>query len=268
MCFYVKHHIDIFTGIPDVRWEGASCQEVEPVDPDGWSILSRCQYQDMLHHAFLYDFRKTDTFNVYVPAGTHDFGGVSWLNNPYGLIMPISNLANNILPHEIGHAFNLEHTWAGFDGTNCERVTRDITNMNFNADVAGDYVVDTAAVPRFDIEYCWVNGLPYSDCAGRTGNEYYYLNTTTCQYVGSNGGCGGDDYIIFESDVRNFMGYTRCDSPRTFSIGQGVRIHETIEYDISNRFSNTQTTIAALYEPYIGSYPMYFPLMLSSDHVK
>ena len=99
---------------------------------------------------------KLDAFNIYAPHELIRGAGESYLENTV-LAMNASLVAlGTILSHEIGHCFKLHHTFGpGNDRphpTNCERVTRNPNDPEYNADEAGDVVIDTNAVPNFNLE--------------------------------------------------------------------------------------------------------------------
>ncbi|KJJ39715.1 hypothetical protein [Aequorivita vladivostokensis] len=99
---------------------------------------------------------KSDAFNIYAPHELIQGAGESWLKNTK-IAMTGSLIAiGTILPHEIGHCFNLHHTFGPGnsrpDPLNCERVTRIPSDPEYNAHMAGDMVIDTNAVPNFNLE--------------------------------------------------------------------------------------------------------------------
>lgn len=214
---------------------------------------------------------KEEAFNFYIfkPA---DFGGVSggsyknylgahqWFFNNSGLVN-----------HEMGHCFRLWHTQAGFRGANCERVTRDPQNTDYNADEAGDWVTDTNAVPDFRKEHYWeLRDQGYTDEEAEAMYEPYKYINSNCEYFNPEGrDCGGTNppnngtlYEIYPEDVTNIMSYagSTCINQGAFTVGQGIRMREAIIADLDGRFENSETTIASLYEPYKGEYYVSGPL--------
>jgi hypothetical protein len=119
-----------------------------------------------------------------------------------------------ILNHDVGHNLGLRHPFI------CERVTRDPSNPNYNADVAGDYVIDTNAAPNF---YPIMN----------------YVSEDCKTYSGNLTNCHGEQYTnLTESDLKNVMTWTFC--PRIiFTTGQKITIHETLQNCSSKLFNNT-----------------------------
>lgn len=92
------------------------------------------------------------------------------------------------LCHEMGHCFNLLHTF-NFT-TPCEHVTRNPQDANYNADSAGDFVTDTPAVgavaPSFQNCVYQFNPI-YQDCEGTPYQDILpgnYLSSTlsNCGY--------------------------------------------------------------------------------------
>jgi hypothetical protein len=175
--------------------------------------------------------------------------------------MPPVNLTREVMIHEVGHAFALLHPDQGSTSfTNCEHVTRDPNDPDFNADTAGDRVVDTPAVPNFFYEFCDEDPndeFPRSYCLANVEFRSFYLDPDTCEYLGSGDDCLDPpvEYLITPEDVRNIMfsGIPNSCGSNSLTIGQGVRMQETIVAG-NNVLAGIQTTIASLYEPYIGEY--------------
>jgi hypothetical protein len=76
--------------------------------------------------------------------------------------------------HEMGHYFNLAHTFnyteSGNAGTNAENVAR--SGVQKNCDVAGDFVCDTDADPRYNTLLCNNNGNAAGNLTDRFGVAY------------------------------------------------------------------------------------------------
>lgn len=184
------------------------------------------------------NYVKSNAFNVYVPQGySTNYWGYGYYHSKLSTIMTPALTSYGIV-HEIGHNFSAYHTSLNYTGANqpCERVTRDPTNSNYNAHEAGDFITDTAASPPL------------------------FSGVSQCAYTGGGTDCEGDPYQIFPEDVANFMSranYTR-DCIDRFAMGQGIRMRETIDC-WPGVYTLAQVDIAALYEPYKGSYPAYYP---------
>lgn len=50
-----------------------------------------------------------------------------------------------VLDHELGHCFDLLHVFTNFNNSECEHVTRNPLDAEYNANVAGDLIHDTPA---------------------------------------------------------------------------------------------------------------------------
>ena len=173
-------------------------------------------------------------------------------NNPY-----------NILAHEIGHSFGLLHTHGGLNKppapscydpnflTNCEHVTRNSSDPNYNALTHGDKVHDTAAEP----------GL----FSLTTGNQAHCYNIDgNCNYVGINQtDCIGTPYQIDNSVLRNIMSYANVNCATDFTTGQRTRMHYLIENDDITTGESYAPIRAALVQPNnLGG----FDLMVRNSH--
>ena len=185
--------------------------------------------------------------NVYIIKETVCFGGVGY-SDLIGVGQQGLEGVNFV--HEIGHLLDLGHTRGG-NGNNqgdntCEHVTRDPNDINdlddpndtfFNADMRGDRVVDTAAVPDM-----WPNEAPYN----------YDEN---CIYIGDAGDCQGTEYEFTPEDMSNTMGdaYNFNCAAIKLTPGQGVRMRERIaDHPVTNALSSLD--LSPLYEPYKGQY--------------
>ena len=153
---------------------------------------------------------SSDVLNVYIPFrftnNDNSLRGGKWSSNQLSVNM--LNYNTGILPHEVGHILGLLHTHTGEKAVNCEHVTRDESDPNFNAKCTGDRVTDTNAMPKL---------------YGR-----FHLINDDCEYEGELKNCEGEKYQLTELDVRNFMGYTQHACRSIFTVGQGVRVREFI----------------------------------------
>jgi len=185
----------------------------------------------LVDFAELNGYVEENSFNVYVPNDCTDCAGVAKDYNRTSVAVTGERLTDNyVMAHEIGHCFDLIHTFESWESNaECERVTRDSNDGNYNATTNGDRVVDTAAC-----------------------SENY--STEECLYTDSKLNCDDTSYEIFEKDIRSFMGYRHNECRDSFTVGQKIRIREAIAYDELGNFTLAQTDIASLYEPYKGAY--------------
>jgi len=207
-----------------------------------------------------------NAINFYIPRNTVGFAGFG----SSGSLRTVVNAASfenggRVVNHEMGHILGLLHTDSGWIPPNgndsCEHVTREKflpngdLNPDYNADEAGDWVTDTAAVPDFRNERCVELGYeyPYTDCPDNL--KYYYLDEETCTYFGS-----GDDcleplvpYDITEEDVRNLMAYTLGTCGLDLTTGQHIRMRDRIANSIVH-YQTVMNDVSSLYEPYEGVY--------------
>jgi hypothetical protein len=157
------------------------------------------------------DYSKPAALNVYIPYrftnNNNSLRGGKWSKNQFSVNM--LNYNTGILPHEVGHIFGLSHTHAGAKAVNCEHVTRNEEDPDYNARCSGDRVTDTNAIPSL---------------YGK-----FHLIDTQCGYIGNLVDCKGTPYTILEQDVRNFMAYTQHSCRSLFTVGQGIRVREFIK---------------------------------------
>ncbi len=143
-----------------------------------------------------------DVINIYYV----NTDGWNWSCFPYQrsahckdwIIMDIDDIGNaTLLAHELGHYFNLLHTFDGYgDGEteNEEHITRNSSNECYNCPTYGDYLCDTPADNN-----SWNN---------------------SCQWDGDGGdGCSNLD---FSPNANNIMSYSDC--PTVFTSGQHARM--------------------------------------------
>jgi hypothetical protein len=153
---------------------------------------------------------SSEVLNIYVPFRFSNFEnnlrGGKWSSNQLSVNM--LNYNTGILPHEVGHILGLLHTHTGEKAMNCEYITRDESDPDYNAKCAGDRVTDTNAMPNLYGKFHMIN--------------------QECEYEGDIKNCEGELYQLTEKDVRNFMGYTQHACRSTFTVGQGVRVREFI----------------------------------------
>ena len=212
-------------------------------DPDGHFVLENiAQFTAMINWAASNGYKKADAFNVYAYGWSTGFGGVAYMWNT------VSALTSNNLgighnhAHEIAHNLGIYHTRAKGNGSSDkEHTTRDQNDPNntFNATTADDELVDTAA----NTEYYH-------------GGTYPYI-TPACGYDGNETDEEGFVYNISPEDVQNAMSDAHpCVNNNLFTMGQAIRMHESLNSGI---YDHTLTTVSALYEPYAGFYPEYYP---------
>lgn len=239
------------------------------VDPDGYSNISRCQTSLMVNYAIGNENYYPNMLNVYVPWGTTDFGGVALGSPGNKLVTSTGGLTKNTFLHEVGHSLGLSHTDLEWRYSVCEHVSRDIndpcdpgnpTSTCFNANYRGDKVIDTAAMPEFAREYCFINQIPLAECVSPfpDGFRFYYYDIDECKYIGTiepnqRVDCGGTLYQIDEIQSRNTMSYAPGDCKDNFTVGQGIKMKETIA-NSSILQPIKEDDVSSLYEPYVGEY--------------
>ncbi|MEG1265571.1 MAG: hypothetical protein RSC81_02410 [Myroides sp.] len=202
-------------------------------------------------HAIDKNAYDPNAINIYIrrdmEGGAGGAGGnILFLGQSY-----LYNSPYNILAHEMGHNFGLEHTHLGnrpLDGTcympqyhsgNCERVTRDPNDPNYNALTHGDKVHDTAADPGLFSSQIG----SFAHCYNLDGN---------CNYIGNQVDCTGTPYQLDNSVLRNIMSYGSVTCATDFTPGQRTRMHYLIDNDDSSHPNYTidfSPVRAALVDP-------------------
>lgn len=161
--------------------------------------------------------------------------GIGYLPGTVSFFTYNSFLTTTLL-HEIGHNFNLEHTYNLSGTANCELVT------GVNAETAGDFVADTPATPLilpssdYSSSCSYVNTLKLKDCQG---NEFKDVILTNI--MGHDNPCRDLDENLQANEVH-------------FTKGQENRMRLHIQKFIDNEqnmygYNKARTTIDKLYEP-------------------
>src|SRR5690606_29958696 len=238
------------------------------IDSDTYYIID-FNAGELYGHSGIFDYaannnyKKADAFNIYVTYSTIGFAGAAEQRSKVNIAVNGFNLVNGSLAHEIGHCFDLKHTFVNWRNNACEHVTRDVSDSNYNADERGDIITDTAAMPDFLTEHYWeLIDLGYThQQALAMYIPYKYVDPVTYEYIGTGKDCQENPYDIEPIDVKNIMAYGPAapQYSKKFTTGQKIRMHEAIDEDEFGEFGAAATTIASLYEPYKGSYPLYYP---------
>lgn len=185
-------------------------------------IVSDQSYNGSYINNIKYTEYDATALQIFVP-NDYFARGQAWFDEAKNVTRR-DQIDTGILIHEVGHNLGLRHTHRGWQSSNlCESVTRDVNDPDYNADVAGDYVIDTNAAPEF-YQYLYL-----------TPNCQYYDDD---EYVGDGEflHCDDEPYNLDIEDIQNFMAWTHC--PETiFTTGQKIRMHETIQ-NCQSTFSN------------------------------
>jgi len=169
------------------------------------------QFSSMVINMRNMGFAKDDAFNVYVSNEYSGFAGIiEEYHNTFIGISSAQLLNSGTLEHEVGHCFNLLHTNEDTIGSRCESAIRDPNNLYYNADIAGDFVIDTAAGYKF----------------GATD-----IDPDTCTMIAVKEDCYGFWYKIPSSLLHNFMTISTPCEKTHLTDGQFIRIRKAIERD-------------------------------------
>ena len=236
------------------------CMDLQEVDPEGYGNLHVCQIGDFFDFTQNPDFENPNAINIYVPYTTSSFAGVGTPSSGKIAISLVS-LSRMTWVHEMGHVLNLQHTQKLFRSDQyCERVTRNVADSIYNANDHGDAVHDTAAVPDFAREDYWDlidAGVP-PNVADTLYERHRYIDSITNEYTGAGRDCYDRLYEIYLPDTENIMSYTKSSIMSELTVGQGLKMRKTF-VDFSQFYEPHTTDVAALYEPYKGEYPNYYP---------
>ena len=169
-----------------------------------------------------------DAINVYITKTLYGgaFGYANYFDNAIAVNESVMWYSEELLAHEVAHALGIMHTigpWNENDMpnvpngmgsiSNCEHVTRDPNDPNYNADTSGDYVRDTAADP----------GLV------RDSTKLSYNMDTNCNYIGSQINCDGTNYQVDNALISNLMSFGGQNCKTGFSVGQVERMHYAMD---------------------------------------
>ncbi len=216
------------------------CNNYQVLDPTGYGMIRRCQINSFFTYAHN-NYKHPNAINIYAPYATENYRGAASYSRSSAIVKP-QDFSNYVNPHEIGHLFALQHT-----RSTTENVPRNPSHPHFNANVTGDWVVQTAAINTF---------------TGPNGT-FPFVNLQTCVYTndGTQKDSEGNDYNPSPQDVSNIMsdcGPCMLQYPYFFP-EQGHKMRNQI-LSYPSKFQPLQNTIASLYEPYKGEYYIVGPL--------
>jgi hypothetical protein len=245
------------------------------IDINGFNTIDNfCQLDQLRDFALANEFMPDNYINVYIPYGTIGFAAAAGVSNPR-IIVKREDFTSLKLIHEMGHALYLSHPHRGHrdsddplntEYTLCKHVTREpllpdgSINEEYNADTAGDIIIDTNASPNFRLEnYYELLEQGYSEEYAEENYELLkYIDEIDCSYTGTGKDCLGDNYQLSNSDTQNIMAYTRNQCRESFTIGQAIRMHEIVELWPEN-YELKLAELSDLFEPYSGEYYLAGP---------
>jgi|GEM_PF-3549804 len=172
------------------------------------------EFLGMIEEMRLNGKERKDAFNIYVSNQYSGFGGAAYSFYDTLLGIPAVQLINTgTLEHEMGHCFNLHHTnnENNLNRFSCESTVRDPNDKYFNADITGDFVIDTAAAYMFS-----QNDIDYD----------------TCTVISNKVDCFGFKYQIPSSFLKNYMTISASGCEKdNLTQGQFLRVRQAIELD-------------------------------------
>lgn len=123
------------------------------------TLHSGASFNQIKNYAVTNGYEREGAFNIYAPDSlARGSGATDYLETKVAIISAVVGEKYRTLYHEIGHCLKLIHTFGNSNErphpTNCEHVTRNPNDTNYNADQdgIGDEVKDTNAVPNFQRE--------------------------------------------------------------------------------------------------------------------
>jgi hypothetical protein len=149
---------------------------------------------------------KDDAINVYLYRSSAA-AGVSSTKNAIGVSkwQFKNDPQSQVLIHEMGHQLGLSHTHLGWIIENCEHVTRNPNDTNYNATTRGDNILDTNAVPDFRNEQRDHGRKALRDQGFTVAEAANIINNDAGQ--GNNGFAGHPQEALIESILLDY-GFT------------------------------------------------------------
>jgi hypothetical protein len=195
----------------------------------------------------IYSVQAIEDASAYFRSGP-DYLDFTTIVSAYNIID--HPLYSFIISHEVGHNFNLKHTFQCHQPPGdppptpiCENVTRDpflpdgvTPNPDYNANTKGDKIIDTFASP-------------------------VVYQVTNCEYDDILVDQVGDFYSDFPPQTKNFMSVVNPGCQDEFTPGQGVHMRWHINTIVNDQNLTVIKTypVSILYEPYRGEYYNFGP---------
>lgn len=225
----------------------------------GFTILNNDYTNLMNYTSSINEFKSIpetqNTLNI-VYANSVGAGGAFAHFNSHGIyirmnmmISTLPNIQKYIIGHEMGHLLGLWHTDGSYaystPNQTCENVTRNLTDTYYNADIAGDFIIDTPAEPT--------NGINWSI---ETGNDCLFSN------ILNRVDCASPPILYTPFSAGNFMmssGFISYSPQSCYTLNltneQGIKMRKTIintpyQFYGNNPLSLAFTSVLSLFQPY------------------
>jgi len=204
-------------------------------DSDWTTVANPTAFQNLRTYAIDNNYYIEEAFNVFICEEFGSGSGIAFKPGTMSLIED-EDLLTSALQHEIAHNFLIHHIHQPSNACEYENGT--------NSDIAGDLVTDTNAAHPIDIDGA-------DNIIGNEDDEVVLLNGIYSYNNANNNRTDCINTAYTNVQILNYMASNSYLGIRnSFTNGQGVRMRETIENNLTTIYGNVQNTIESLYQPF------------------